>query len=106
MVLREYLCEKSDSKNTRSADPKIQGRSDTPARLGPIGPTILPPIQAPMMPTIAEVKKPPGMEPGTSLSAKYAQAAATKRKRIKLRIPMMTSKSPLRWIFLNHAANS
>jgi hypothetical protein len=37
---------------------------------------------------MADVKNPPGMEPGTNLSAKYAQAAATKRKRIKLRIAM------------------
>jgi hypothetical protein len=41
---------------------------------------------------MAEVKKPPGIDPGTNLSAKYAQAAATKRNRIKLRIPMMTSR--------------
>jgi hypothetical protein len=45
------------------------------------------------MPTIAEVKKPPGTTFGTSLSARYAQAAATQRKRINASIPIRTSSS-------------
>jgi hypothetical protein len=48
-----------------------------------------------MMPTMADVKKPPGIVPGTSLSAIHAQTAATIKKRIKLKIPMMFS---YRWV--------
>ena len=48
----------------------MQGISDTPASDGPIEPIRQPPTQAPIMPTIAEVIKPPGTVFGTSRSAK------------------------------------
>jgi hypothetical protein len=67
----------------------MQGTSATPARLGPKDPIMLSPIHAPMIPKIADVKNPPGITPGTNLSAIHAQAAATIRKRIKAKILMM-----------------
>jgi len=39
-----------------------------------------------MMPTMAEVKKPPGIVPGTRSSPRYAQAAATIRNKINVKM--------------------
>jgi hypothetical protein len=77
-----------ENKKTNSAEPAMQGSSETPARSGPMCPSMLPPIQAPMMPTIDEIIKPPGIELGTMRSARKAQAAATSKNKIKLKIPI------------------
>jgi hypothetical protein len=50
-----------------------------------------------MMPTIADTKKPPGITPGTKYSAIHAHAAATIKKNMKPRMPIMN--------YLNHSHN-
>jgi hypothetical protein len=67
----------------------MQGMIEIPAKSGPKGPNKLPPIQAPTIPTIAEVKKPPGIELGTNLSPSEAQTAATIKNRINPSIDMI-----------------
>jgi hypothetical protein len=69
--------------NTRITEPIIVGSSDMPSKDGPKVPQRREPIHAPMMPTIADVRKPPGMRPGRKYSAIQAQAAATIRNKIK-----------------------
>ena len=83
------LPETSDSRRTSTAEPIKQGTRDTPARSGPKWPMKLPPIQAPMIPTIADVRNPPGRQLGIRRSAKKAQIEATIMKRMKLRIPII-----------------
>jgi hypothetical protein len=75
------------SPKIRIAVPKIQGTSATPSRLGPKLPNTDEPIHAPMRPKIADTKKPPGIVPGTILSAIQAHAAATSSMIRKLIIP-------------------
>jgi hypothetical protein len=75
----------------RIAVPKIQGIRATPSRLGPKLPNIDEPIHAPINPKIADTKKPPGMVPGTILSAIQAHAAATSSMIRKLIIPIELS---------------
>ncbi len=65
------------------AEPRIVGNSEILSNDGPKLPITLAPIQAPIMPTTAAVKKPPGMRPGTKDSAIQAQTAATTRNKIK-----------------------
>jgi hypothetical protein len=59
------------------ADPKMQGIIAIPPKSGPRCPSKLPPIQAPTIPTTADVKNPPGILLGTSFSPNVAQTAAT-----------------------------
>src|ERR1700733_14100984 len=56
--LRRKPREQSETRNTVSAEPRIQGIKATPARSGPNCPIKLPPTQAPMTPTIADVRNP------------------------------------------------
>ncbi len=62
------------------AEPTIAGISGTPSTLGPTGPIIISPIQAPTIPTRAAAKKPLRPIPGTMREAKPAHTAETSRK--------------------------
>jgi len=54
----------SDRQKIKSADPRIAGRSETPAKSGPKEPITKPPNQAPIIPKMIAVSNPPGMLPG------------------------------------------
>ncbi len=69
----------------------MAGISATPASSGPKLPIKEVPIQAPIMPTMAEAKNPPGIDPGTIASAIHAHTAATIKNKMNPRMLMFSS---------------
>lgn len=92
------------SANTRIAEPMIAGRIATPAMSGPKWPNNAVPIQAPITPTMAEARNPPGIRPGTNASAIHAQTAATIRKSKNPSMLIYNLLRLLRWFDANCAA--
>lgn len=76
----------------------MAGSNGIPASDGPTGPIIMAPSQPPITPTITDARKPPGTVPGTRYAAIQAQALATNKYMMNIRISIIS--------LLNRVCNS